>query len=120
MAMTSDENTLKVGVGLARQPRAISGAFGKVCLTDRRLIWNPGSLYTKLLRFKPFIRELSELKGWKVGRGSIWYGFPVVLETSEGSFWLYIHSPEILYARALRSTAKEWVTAIEEATTKRT
>ena len=109
-----DERIAKIGEALARQPGRVSGAFGRLCLTNQRLIWNPSSLYRWLRIEEPFISLLAELD-CKVGKPSIWYGFPIVLETKERSFWLYIHSPEILWARALRRTAREWANAIEAA-----
>ena len=110
------EVILKEGGGaLARQPRRVSGAFGKISLTNQRLLWNPYSLYRLLRIERPFETLLTKLGGCKVGKPDVWYGFPIVVETGERSFWLYIHSREILWMRALRSTATEWMQAIEAA-----
>src|SRR5207244_11351376 len=90
-----DEGIAKIAEALARQPGRVSGAFGRLCLTNQRLIWNPSSIYRWLRIEEPFISLLAELD-CKVGKPSIWYCFPIVLETKRRSFWLYIHTPEIL------------------------
>src|SRR5438876_2335303 len=111
------ETTLKeAGLALDRQPGRISGAFGRLFLTNRRIIWCPFLPYAWLFRIKrPFELDLAQLEGWGIGTPDRWYGYPVVLETREGSFRVFIHSREILWMRATRDTAKEWSLAIEAA-----
>ena len=115
--LMSGETTLKeAGLALDRQPGRISGAFGRLFLTNRRIIWCPFLPYASLFRIKrPFELDLSELKGCEVGTPDVWYGYPVVLETREGSFRVFIHSREVLWMKATRDTAKEWSRAIEGA-----
>jgi hypothetical protein len=60
-----DESIVKVGEALAHQPGRFSGAFGRLCLTSQRLIWNPSSLYRWLRIEEPIISLLAELEGCK-------------------------------------------------------
>ena len=115
--LMSGETVLKeAGLALDRQPGRISGALGRLFLTNRRIIWCPFLPYAWLFRIKrPFELDLSALTGWETGTPDIWYGYPLVLETSEGSFRVFIHSREVLWMRAMRDTAKEWSRAIEAA-----
>src|SRR5437870_5546055 len=115
--LMSGETVLKeAGLALDRQPGRISGAFGRLFLTNRRIIWCPFLPYAWLFRIKrPFELDLSGLTGCEIGTPDMWYGYPVVLETREGSFRVFVHTRYVLWSRATRATAAEWSRAIEAA-----
>ena len=101
-------------VQATRQRTPLSGATGRLYLTDMRLVWSPPRplAWLKLIREAKVI-PLTEIARCEEGESSFWNGWPIDVYTSEALYRYYPHTRGI--GRAFREDTQTWVEAISRA-----
>jgi len=108
--MMPGERLLRSGQA-SRQHTPLSGAAGRLYLTNMRLIWSPlrPLAWVRLARRVQGL-ALTEIARCEEGEPSFYLGWPIDVYTSHAQYRYHVLAPII--GRALRVDAQDWVVAI--------